>query len=117
MDAFILKNSHLMNTMHVMFKILIGTLFESQNSSSLPDLSELNSLNSQNSSKKNKKRRPNRDSNSAKLHSNSCVLVLQKCLFEIFFLKKSEIKNAKEEKTRKIWDPWSGFSENAFYRF
>ena len=52
MDASTLKNNHSMNTMHAMFKILIGTLFESQNSSSLPDLSELNSLNSQNSSKK-----------------------------------------------------------------
>lgn len=28
MDAFISKNSHLMNTMHVMFKMLIGALFE-----------------------------------------------------------------------------------------
>lgn len=31
MDAFILKNSHLMNTMHAMFKMLIGALFENAN--------------------------------------------------------------------------------------
>ena len=28
MDAFISKNSHLMNTMHAMFKMLTGALFE-----------------------------------------------------------------------------------------
>ena len=28
MDASTLKNNHSMNTMHAMFKILIGTLFE-----------------------------------------------------------------------------------------
>ena len=70
MDASTLKNNHSMNTMHAMFKILIGTLFEKIDWFLGISRTWVNSQNS------NEKRCANRDSKSAKLDSKTSVLVL-----------------------------------------